>query len=177
MTDSSSKPDRPIVSVVLTESSSACEDGGGFERIVWRVRINDGWLRLDQLVHRKSIAGFSATLGAVDDPHGVSTAESWSSTTPSVWWRRETLVKAPVGTRFWRRLWRPDPERARERMVLAMPYSMTDMYLVLCANGELARDDIVAKRRLKAASREPVLSAAESHAQADALLRSLDKIV
>jgi len=169
-------PKRPIVSVVLVEQSSVCEDGGGFERVVWRVRVNDGWLRLDQLVQKKSVGDFSAKLGAVDDPHDVSTSESWSSAPSRVWWRRETLVKAPVGTRFWRRLWQPDPERARERLVLTMPFAMTDLYLVLCANGELSREDVVAKRRITAATREPALSAEESRARADALLRSLDKI-
>lgn len=142
------------VGVSVVEKSAACEDGGGFEKVVWRVRVNDGWFRLDQLLRRRTVGWVSVELCDEDDPYGEA-SQGWSDLPSRVWWKREAYVVAPVGTRFWRREWRPNRERARTNpWLVSVPYDKYDKEYELRGEGWLVPLDVLAEERRHKTARE-----------------------
>jgi len=164
------------VSVCLTEESTAYEGGGGFARVQWRVHVNDGWLRLGYLVHRRRVGPVSAELTEEDDPHSDA-SNSWQDRPPQVWWRREILVTAPLGTQFARSTWVPDRERARQNPTMfSVPYNSHETRYELRERGLVPEDVLARKRQARIAPPEKPASPAEIRDRVAAVLASLDKV-
>lgn len=172
---STGSPSGATVSVTLLERAFVCPTGGGFETERWKVHVNDGWMPLSVLVWRKAVGEITAELLDEDDPGRVG-GSRWSDRGPQQWFQRRTHVEAPIGTRLWRRTWRPvrDPNRLLE---YPLPQRVIDEYF------EVRKSGIVSERVLaqRAAEREarrrteaaPQLSAKEQTAFAATLLSQL----
>lgn len=87
------------VGISLREDSVVCETGGGFTKTEWQVSVNDGWMKLSQLLKRGTVDTISTELEDEDDPHGAA-GSHWLDRPPQVYYRRSTRVVAPIGTRF-----------------------------------------------------------------------------
>jgi hypothetical protein len=174
---SAASPSREVVGVDLIERAFVCPTGGGFEVERWLVQVNNGWMRVSALAWRRSVGNISAEVLDEDDPGKVGGAR-WSDRAPQQWFHRRTHVRAPIGTRFCRRTWRPvrDPNRLLE---YPLPQQVIDDHF------ELRRSGLVPVRALeqRAAEREarqgseaqPTLTKEENEAFAAELVARLDK--
>jgi hypothetical protein len=160
--------------VFLIEGALASD--GGFEETIWQIRVNDGWMQLDRLVRRGTIGGITAAFCLEDDPSGMASARHYDLK-PRVYWKRETEVQAPVGTRFRKQRWVPNRERARQSvLLLGVPYDRYEAEFELRAHG-LVSSKILAEKAQREADRatpaEKPMTAEELHRNAAELLASL----
>jgi hypothetical protein len=162
--------------VTLIERATVCKTGGGFEETRWRPRVNDGWMRLDLLLRRgpDGVGDVVAERLLEDDPNEVA-AHGWSDLAPGMWFRRETYVTAPIGTRFWRRLWVPNRELAREKPLRpGVPYTKYDRIYELLGEEKLVPVDVLeAQVRTRSARVEKLARPEEIRSTITAILTSL----
>lgn len=158
------------VGVSLKEDSVVCETGGGFTSTEWRVAVNDGWMKLSQLVKRGTIDAISTELEDEDDPYGAA-GSHWVDRPAQVWYRRSTYVVAPIGTRFRKLVLTP------ERNPDGVRFSRSESEFVLYGESRLVSPSFLAekaerKARQAAHPREP-LSKSETIHHLGALLSQL----
>jgi hypothetical protein len=168
---------RQTVSATLKEGSVAAD--GGFEETVYLVRVNDGWMRVERLVRRGPIGGITATVRVEDDPSGVTSARR-HDLKPRVYWKRETQVDAPMGTRFRKQIWTPNRERARSNpLLLRVPYDKHETEFELRADGLVSSKSLAeqAQREGREATRsEPSMTAEELSRNAAAVVAVLGNL-
>jgi hypothetical protein len=164
------KPSVIFVSVTVRDSSVVEEQSPGFTRTEWSVRANDGWMSIAALARRGRAGDISVKVGYEEDPHGEASAGHWVDRPAGCWYLRDTIVTAPVGTHFRKRVWTP------VRNSFGLGYPMTEQELVLRPNGSLIRTDVLAERAARRAREktEPLpLSADEIRRRANSFLAQL----
>jgi hypothetical protein len=139
-----------VAGCTVVEEAVVSASGGGFENEWWRVRVNDDWLTISELLRRRSIGGVSATFV---DGHGPDGMRSSGSLPPQTSFHRRTYVVAPVGTLFWKRVLRPlvDRKKTFSDYLLAGDLSVArgavDDYFVLRGQERLVRFELDRDRR------------------------------
>jgi hypothetical protein len=103
---------------------------------------------LSQLVRRRRIGEIAAEIEDEEDPHGVASGAHWVDRPPQVWYRRETYVVAPIGTRFRKQVWTPvrDPKKG-------VWFDRADTELELRGEGKLVSLHVLAERAARKAQR------------------------
>jgi hypothetical protein len=166
-----------LVGCTVVEEAFVCPTGGGFENETWRVRVNDDWLTIADLVRRRSVGDITAELVDGHDPNGV---ESSGTLPPQTSFYRKAYVVAPVGTQLWRRVIRPVIDRTRtySDYLLAGDISVArksfDDYFVLRGVERLIPRALDLEHRSRA--KEPVskpVTREQAHQHASAILTLL----
>lgn len=136
------------VGVSLIEDSVVCETGGGFTSTQWQVAVNDGWMKLSQIVKRGTIDAISTELEDEDDPHRA-VGKIWVDRPAQVYYRRRTYISAPIGTRLRKLIFTP------VRGTDGVRFSRSESELVLAGDYRLmsrARFDEKAQRKARQAA-------------------------
>jgi hypothetical protein len=168
------------VDIDVVEYSRIYEGGGGFERVLWFILIDqaskdnpcleDRWLHPRELL-KHPLAGFAASL----DASGAPVDDEDQSTPAGYWWRRAFVVSVPVGTRVRRRHSMPDRLRtSRDPTLRSMLYRHVDTIFTVQADGGLLSEHVARERARSARVEAPPTSPAEAVERLTTLLAQLE---
>lgn len=144
-------PSTLCVGCAVEDSSTTCPTGGGFERVGWSVKVNDGWLTTSELARRGHVGSVSLDIEEEDDPYRAASGGHWGNRPAQVHYRRTTLIRAPVGTHFRKRVETPvrDPVRGVWYRVSVSEYELR-------GEGRLISLKVLAERRAQQRNSPPV---------------------